>query len=335
MTIEPAGDLFHVAFAYGRRGATLQTGRKTSSPLSLAEAEKIASKLVAEKTAKGYTKEEGGTPYQSSANEGRDTGVRCQLLNPVDAAGVQSLLQDRRHLLQEKHDGKRLLVLKRGQEVTGINRRGLAIGVPEPIINAALELPVDFLVDGEAVGDKLHAFDLLEVSGKDLRSRSYFDRLAGLLCLLDATSHIRPVSTTVEPKEKLAMFQRLRAAGAEGVVFKDTDAVFSPGRPASGGAQLKFKFVTTGSFIVAAVNRRRSVALELIDGTSCVPAGNVTIPPDHEIPAVGDMVEIRYLYAFRQSGSVYQPVYRGRRDDVEIGDCHVGQLKFKDESVAA
>jgi bifunctional non-homologous end joining protein LigD len=66
-----------------------------------------------------------------------------------------------------------------------------------------------------------------------------------------------------------------------------------------------------------------------------VPAGNVTIPPDHDIPAPGDTVEVRYLYAFEQSGCIYQPVYRGKRDDIVPTDCHVRQLKFKDQGVAA
>jgi bifunctional non-homologous end joining protein LigD len=32
-SIEPAGELFIVNFAYGRRGATLQTGTKTEKPV--------------------------------------------------------------------------------------------------------------------------------------------------------------------------------------------------------------------------------------------------------------------------------------------------------------
>ena len=111
------------------------------------------------------------------------------------------------------------------------------------------------------------------------------------------------------------MFDTLRTTGAEGVVFKDMDSRFKPGRPNSGGSHLKFKFVTTASFIVGAINQRRSVALVLLDGDKHVPAGNVTIPPDHEIPAPGDTVEVRFLYAFPESGCIYQPVYRGKRDD--------------------
>jgi bifunctional non-homologous end joining protein LigD len=333
--IEPAGDGFHVTFAYGRRGATLQTGTKTTKPVSRQEAEAIAAKLIASKLAKGYSPAENGTPYHATGNEGRDSGVRPQLLNPVEEGELPRLIGDSRHVLQEKHDGKRMLVRKLGKDVHGINRRGLIVALPQPVAEAALTIPVDFLIDGEAVGDVLHAFDLLQVKGNDVRDRSYLDRFAGLLRLLDATSAIRPVSTVVEPKDKQAMFDTLRTTGAEGVVFKDMDSRFKPGRPNSGGPHLKFKFVTTASFIVGAINQRRSVALVLLNGDQRVPAGNVTIPPDHEIPEPGEMVEVRYLYAFEQSGCIYQPVYRGKRDDIDPTDCHVRQLKYKDQGVAA
>jgi bifunctional non-homologous end joining protein LigD len=60
-----------------------------------------------------------------------------------------------------------------------------------------------------------------------------------------------------------------------------------------------------------------------------VEAGNVAIPSNHPIPALGDVVEVRYLYAFRESGVIYQPVYRGRRDDVSATECTVNQLKYR------
>ncbi len=51
--------------------------------------------------------------------------------------------------------------------------------------DAAVEhIPFDVLIDGEAVGDKLHAFDLLEVKGNCLRHRRYIDRFAGLMMVI-------------------------------------------------------------------------------------------------------------------------------------------------------
>jgi bifunctional non-homologous end joining protein LigD len=56
--------------------------------------------------------------------------------------------------------------------------------------------------------------------------------------------------------------------------------------------------------------------------------GNVTIPANHSIPAKGAIVEVRYLYAY-PGGSLFQPVYLGKRDDVDMRACTVSQLKFK------
>lgn len=97
---------------------------------------------------------------------------------------------------------------------------------------------------------------------------------------------------------------------------------------------MKFKFVETASFIVGGANPgRRSVALELIDASGQrTPAGNVTIPPNHVIPQMGTVIEVRYLYAFPESGAVYQPVYLGPRDDIPTEECTVDQLKFKQEA---
>lgn len=44
-----------VNFRYGRRGAALTAGTKTSAPVDLTQAKKIYDKLVKEKTSKGYT----------------------------------------------------------------------------------------------------------------------------------------------------------------------------------------------------------------------------------------------------------------------------------------
>ena len=41
------------------------------------------------------------------------------------------------------------------------------------------------------------------------------------------------------------------------------------------------------------------------------------------------MVEIRYLYAFPESGVLFQPVYLGIRTDITAAECVTRQLKFK------
>ncbi len=331
--IQPRDDGFVVNFAFGRRGSTLQTGTKTNSPVSHEHAERIFQQLVREKQAKGYTPGENGTPYSASEKAGENTGIHCQLLNPVDESEIPALLASPEYWMQEKMDGRRMLVQKDGATITGINRQGLIVSLPEPLIAAARKFPVNFLMDGEAIGDELYAFDLLKIDGQDLRPLCYLERyprLVDLLCAIE-TSAIKPVKSACTDSDKSQKFEAFKRGGKEGVVFKRIDAHYTPGRPASGGSQLKFKFCETASCIVSRLNEKRSVSLILFEGDKVRAAGNVTIPANHSIPEIGNIVEVRYLYAFRESGHLFQPVYLGKRDDIPREECTVDQLKFKAE----
>jgi bifunctional non-homologous end joining protein LigD len=177
-----------------------------------------------------------------------------------------------------------------------MNRRGLFVSVPETIAQAALETPFDYLIDGEAVGDVLHVFDLLELDSSDLRARPYLHRVAGLIRWINFGDTLRFVRTPISNVDKKKLFDKLVTDKAEGAVFKNLEFPFVAGRPASGGGHLKYKFVETASFIVGTVHRiKRSVGLTLINlSGECVPAGNVTVPPNHDIPPVGAVVEVRY-----------------------------------------
>jgi bifunctional non-homologous end joining protein LigD len=326
--IEPAGNKFVVNFAYGRRGTTLTTGTKTSSGVDLEEANRIFTKLVNEKKAKGYTEGESGTPYQHS--EKQTSGVQCQLLNPICEEEVSRLIDDDDWCMQEKFDGRRMLVQKDGAAIHGINRKGLMVGLPSPLVVQVQKIPTDFVMDGECVGEFLYAFDLIRVGTRELSIQPYEERLNTLTDLLDTVplSKIDVVDTAYQSSEKLKLLQQLKQQKKEGVVLKRLDAYYVAGRPNSGGSQLKHKFYATASVLVTKINRQRSVEMGLLNG-SWKSAGNVTIPANHSIPKVGTVVEVRYLYAFKESGCLYQPTYLGPRSDINQSECLVGQLKFK------
>jgi len=329
--IEPAGNQFVVNFAYGRRGATLTTGTKTSLPVDYAAAKKIYAKLVGEKKAKGYTEGANGTPYLHADKQA--SGILPQLLNPVEEAEVELLLRDDNYCAQEKFDGKHLLVRKQDANLEGINKKGFVVSLPQTVASELRSVPGSFIPDGESIGDDYHAFDLLAYNGENLRLLPYRIRLARLIDLLLLTrsdyKYIRLVETAFSTGQKTELWQRLRRENREGIVFKRLDAPYTPGRPNSGGPQLKFKFVATLSAVVVNINVQRSVELGLLKGRSLVSCGNVTIPANHEIPTVGTVVDARYLYAAKESRVLYQPVYLGPRDDVDPGECLVSQLKFK------
>ncbi len=322
-----------VNFQFGRRGSTLQSGTKTLAPVPYEKAKNIYDRFVAEKKSKGYTQDEVGTPYQNSEQAGRQSGLLPQLLNPVDVARVDELIADSHWCMQEKKDGFRLLVRKSGHVIEGINRKGMFVGMSTAIEQAILEIGGDFVLDGEGIGDIYWVFDLLELDREDLRDLSVAQRFGKLSLLLEGSSSdgaFRLIPDAWNPSAKRKLFERLKAERAEGVVFKNMAAKYLPGRPTSGGDHLKFKFTATATCQVLAPNEgKRSVALGVYQhpGESLVEIGNVTIPANFRIPATGSLVEVRYLYA-HVGGSLFQPVYLGERNDVDVADS-VKSLKFK------
>ncbi|PJE00952.1 MAG: DNA ligase [Mycobacterium sp.] len=329
--IEAADGGYVVNVAYGRRMGTLSTGTKTKSPVDHATAVRIFDKLVSEKQSKGYTVGASGTPYLHSEQAGRVSGVLPQLLNVISDTEADRIMADPQWVMQEKFDGRRLMLRKVGASVEGINKLGLIVGVAAPIAAAARALPGDFVLDGEVIDDTLHVFDLLSYDGFDLREQAYGDRYLTLTHLIDVAgpaTHIHYVDCWSDGHDKAEQLAQLRERNAEGVVFKRSDAPYRPGRPNSGGTQLKLKFVATISAMVTSVNQQRSVGVSLLDGDDWRAVGNVTVPANQNRPQMGDVVEIRYLYA-ADGGALYQPVLLGVRDDVEPAECVVTQLKLK------
>ncbi|MDM8559565.1 RNA ligase family protein [Candidatus Parabeggiatoa sp. HSG14] len=320
---------FVVNFAYGRRGATLKTGTKTQTSVDYAKAKKIYDKLVKDKTSKGYMPGEEGSQYVHTDTDMRETGVQCQLLNFVEESVALQLINDKNWWAQEKHDGKRMLIHKT-DSITAINRKGLSIGAPDTILNSAGQVDQAYLVDGEAVGEQLFAFDLLEIDNTDIRTAPYSKRLLHLK-KLGFNGSIIVTETAKTKKEKQQLYDRLKVSGMEGIVFKKSSAPYTAGRPNSGGNQIKFKFYATASVIVTSINQKRSVAVAVIADKKQVNVGNVTIPPNKEVPVVDSIIEVRYLYAYK-GGNLYQPTYLGVRDDISFEDCLISQLKYKKET---
>lgn len=331
---------FVVEFANGRRGGTLRTGLKTPAPLPYEKAKKTFDKIVSEKLSKGYVPTEDGRAFTTGEYAERNSGFVVQLSNPVDG-DVNALISSDDYVAQEKIDGERRAIDIRNGKAIGINRRGLHVDLPPGVAATYEGAFKDALIDGEIDGDIHHAFDILRLDGTDLSDRPFLDRVAvfyreGIVSLI-TSDHVRVVPTAIHTSEKRVLFENVQKAGGEGLVFKLADGAYKPGRPASGGDHLKFKFWQTASVSVAAVNEtKRSVAIEMLDGKKWISVGNVTIPPNKPIPDGGKIIEVRYLYAMKPSNALFQPVYLGDRDDIDAEGCSIETLKYKaDPSVLA
>jgi bifunctional non-homologous end joining protein LigD len=327
VAVEPKGNLWVVNFAYGRRGAAMTTGSKTQEPVELQEAIKIMSKTVVEKQSKGYTVDTTGKAFMHV--DKTSTGIYPQLLSAVTEEQVEALLADDDYIMQEKFDGQRRILQKQHKTITGINRKGLAVGLPLEV-HQDLAVRTEFinlLLDGEQIDDTVYVFDIIEPN------KGFKQRYDILKNMIDSSKFkqiklVKAVSGYV-PKSKL--YKELLKAGREGVVFKHKNSIYTPGKPKSEHAQFKYKFYETASFIVNKVNTQRSVELKLYTDNTMqqyVLVGNVTIPVNAKIPSVGAVIEVRYLYAYI-GGSVYQPVYLGERGDIDFEECLISQLKYK------
>lgn len=347
----PTGGGFVVNFAYGRRGSTLTTGTKTAQPVSETKAHEIFNKLRSEKMAKGYfegttTSAYAGVATNANPTASQPTGINVQLLNPVEDTELDALLKDEQTGAQEKFDGKRIaLVLDKG-EIYGVNRTGLRCGIPDTFVKALKNLAAlvqqifsinleQVILDGEAIGNDYFAFDLLEINGEDFRPKTYAERYKRLKAVLYAGSINPPIANLfcsdliTGEVNKREFFANAKTKNLEGVVFKNLNAAYEAGRPNSGGSQRKYKFCCEATCLVSGQNgAKRSVSLQIesVDGTMR-DIGNCTIPVNYPIPNAGDLVEIRYLYAY-PDGALYQPVYKGVRTDKTAPDFYTS-LKFK------
>lgn len=318
-----------VDFQYGRRNSALQSGTKTPTPVTQAEAEKIFIKLCNEKIRKGYkdTGEEGGGGSGEPFAKSVDVVFPVQLLNEIE--DPQNYIDNDNFVGQEKFDGERRAVIFSTENIVGINKKGQALTLP-PAIVESLPHYSTITIDGEIIGEMLYAFDIVEWGGGDLSKLPLVERLAVLNKVLFG-KQIVVVPTAYTREEKQAMFDRIKAENGEGIVFKKKDAPYTPGRPNSGGNALKFKFHKTGTFIVVgSTPGKRSVGLEMINEKGERQfMGKVTIPPNKEIPDTGDLVEVRYLYAFPGEGKIFQPFYLDKRTDADLSDCTTKQLIYK------
>lgn len=337
LQLVPQGDGWMVRAQNGKRGGTLTPRDKTPAPLEYAKALKKYESVLREKTGEGYTTSEDGAVYQNTPAGENHTGIVLQLLNAITPERAAELIEDDLWMAQQKLDGERRAINIDGSDPQGVNRKGMGVALPQALADAVAALGAKCLIDGEIVGEKLHAFDLLELSGVDLRPLGAEERLNRLHAFMETLSpegreSIVVVETAFTTDAKQRLHDRIKEAELEGVVFKLRDAPFSPGRPDSGGDQLKLKFWESATLEVESISgAKRSVQVRGYDGVATVSLGSVTIAANHDVPQVGALVEVKYLYAYRD-GSLAQPEYKGLRTDLDLSACTIGQLKYKPDS---
>ncbi len=331
---EPKDGGYMVPAQWGRRGNSLQSGNKTTSPVSLEKATAILNKAVKEKLGKGYKYYGEEAPTYTHIENAKDTGIRLMLLTAGTEDDLEWLTKDDQWAAQEKKNGKRIAIDKSDNgSVIGINRKGLECPIPETVVAGLFLHSIPFVLDGEVVKDEYHIFDLIEYNGKDYRNLPLVERYKAFN--ITPFKHL-PLITGEKGKRKLV--KELRESRKEGVVFKRLDGVYLPGKVDNmkKASAIKVKFYAEGSFIVNEWNDKSSVSLLAIDSNGDkVHVGNVTVPVKyHEQVKHGCIVSVKYLFA-TDASILYQPNLNPDdngiviRDDIPESDCVISQLKYE------
>lgn len=330
----------------GRRGGNLKAQLKcegVSYEVALKEfdstyKEKVNKKRYVPQNVDVAASNEG---YAFVSNTREDSGLAPQLLNTIRTeAELESFIVSSSYVFQEKHDGERRPVkFDSDMVLVASNKEGMKTSLPVAVgreLESLAKPHKGMEIDGELVGDHFIAFDLLRLGGKCLRSSSFKDRLTMLhevLSDITSLSFVHLVETAYTTAEKRALVKRLQKENGEGVAIKNLSAPYKPGRPSSGGDQLKFKFYEQCSLrVYGRPDTKRSVLVEgLNEQGETVDLGKITIPPNHDVPKNGDIVNIRYLYCYK-GGKLFQTIYEGVRHDQSKPDT-LDKLKFKQDRV--
>ena len=340
------GDGYTVKVAWGRRGSRLNEGAKAIK-VPLAAAQKKYDSLVNEKTRKGYqpiTPEVRPAAVAPPIGEGSASrapgrrakiGPAAQLLTAIDDAELAKFLADDTMIAQQKIDGMRVLATVGEDQPLVTNRDGQATKVDARVFGGLAYLPHGTIVDGELLDDGYWIFDVLQIGDTDVRAQGYLARWE----LLDnevepaLTGEVRVVPIASGKKAKQKLHDKLRDAGAEGLVFKHRDAPYTPGRPASGGPQRKHKFIKSCDVVVLE-NAGNAYLMAVYDGKKLFEVGKVFAGTTNASRKLLDaalgrgerpICEVKYLYA-TDDHQLYQPVFVRARDDKPAKQCVRTQL---------
>lgn len=268
------------------------------------------------------------------------------LASSMDPAHLEGTITGPQFVLEQKLDGHRILLrVQDGLSPLALTRGGAPYtkGLPASLTDG---LPDGrWVLDGEWIaahsgGDGIYwVFDMLDANGLITESSTLVERRAVLEAFMSlvSTPRIRLVPQAKTEDEKRTLVQKCRESGAEGVMVKNIDGTYQPG--ARSRNIFKAKFVETADVIVLALrdDGKDSVRLGAFDAQGAlVDVGRSSLIGKEKKGAfaVGDVLEVRYLY-MGANGRLFQPTIMKRRDDKLAPECLTDQFKHVRKDVLA
>lgn len=243
------------------------------------------------------------------------------------------------YAMEQKLDGVRITARLENGKLSAFSRNGTRALLPALIREELKSLvqphPGTWHFDGELCDDQYHIFDVVENPTGQIDTLPWSERRAVLDRLFyphqttSASSlHVRATNWLVRPSDKSCWMEMLLDEGAEGAIFKNINSKYSGKRT---GLWLKFKFTKTIDVVVVKLQRggkEESMDIGLYEGEKMWLVGGCRILPQFlGHVKVGDVVEVRYLYA-TDNRKLYQPSMIRIRDDKSPTECDFSQMKF-------
>ena len=185
----------------------------------------------------------------------------CGSIKSLDEVAIN------RYIAEEKFDGERIMVIKRGKDVSVVNRRGALKGEVYSELTEEMEkLDFDFIIDGEVCStnglfndlqrrallrdtDKIaerrntipiimHIFDIMELNGQSLVFKPLMERKK-ILAENFKDMITAKITEYIEGEENInALWEKIKAENKEGIILKVKDSVYVYKRS---NAWLKYK----------------------------------------------------------------------------------------------
>jgi DNA ligase-1 len=208
----------------------------------------------------------------------------------------------KRLVAEYKFDGVRVQVHKKGRKVLIFSRRldDITNSFPE-VVKSLLSIPNDFIVDGEVVAIKgnkplsfnllqqrlrrknvnkkiieeipvtLFCYDILYLDGNSTIDLNYLERRKRLESLnFTNSAKLSPIYEVSSVEDIAKLFRISRELGYEGLMVKDPESVYSPGKRGKHWVKLKEELDTLDVVIVAAEHGHGKRAGLLSDYTFAV-----------------------------------------------------------------
>jgi len=261
-----------------------------------------------------------------------------QLALNYETTDLGPFITDDSWVMEQKLDGHRLFLQSNSDgSPAALTRNGTAYTRKLPREITDFRFPAgDYILDGEFVDGVFWAFDM-PFGGSDFTGFNVMQRRAALETFLGNIDHpFRIVPRAVTRDQKITLASRALREGFEGLIVKRVDAPYrSAGRM---GEWMKIKFVSTIDVVVTDVRAdgKDSIGYAVYLDGELKPIGRASLIGKEKNGkiAVGDVVEVRYLYV-GADGRLYQPTIVRRRDPSEkrADECNGYELRHVNKAV--